>query len=60
MDIRDFLCQSSIIHANVDIHMDIQAWISMQELLQVMSVGHGYSRMDIHCYGYVFNNSCIH
>jgi len=33
-----FGCQSSIIHTSVDIHIDIQAWISMQ----------GHSAMDIH------------
>jgi len=32
-----FGCQSSIIYINVDIHLDIQAWKSMQ----------GPSRMDI-------------
>jgi len=37
MNIHDFGCQYSIIHTSVDIHIDIQAGISMQ----------GYSEMDI-------------
>ena len=37
MNIHDFLCQSSIIHTSVDIHIDVQAGISIQ----------GHSEMDI-------------
>jgi len=31
MDIHDFLCQSSTIHAIMDIHISIQAGISKQK-----------------------------
>jgi len=59
MDIHDFRIQSSIIRARVDIHIDIQAGISMQ----------GHSATDIrkqqismneYPYFYVYQSSIIH
>ena len=41
-----FGCQSSIILTSVDIHIDIQAGISMQWI----SVNNKYLRMDIHVF----------
>ena len=46
-----FLCQSSVIHTSVDIHIDIQARIyPCKDILQWMSVEHEYLRMDIHVF----------
>ena len=43
-----FGCKSSIIHPSEDIHIDIQAWISMQG--QWISVNDKYPWIDIHVF----------
>jgi len=65
-----FGCQSLIIHTSVDIHIDIQAWISMHGYSAMGIRKQKISIMDIHVlrmsvfnypcfYGYPFGYPCI-
>ena len=47
-----FGCQSSVIYASVDIHIAIQAGVSMPGHSAIGIRKHKYPRVDIHFYGY--------